>query len=69
MRCVLFTQLHKITTSYRFAAGLLERRDCGRNGTYEVYHRDNGYKEHKCSLVKPLKYDFGLVALGVKLVF
>ncbi|SCV63431.1 hypothetical protein ANAPH1_00401 [Anaplasma phagocytophilum] len=69
MRCVLFTQLHKITTSYRFAEGFLERRDCGRNGTYEVYHRDNGYKEHKCSLVKPLKYDFGLVALGVKLVF
>ncbi|SCV66452.1 hypothetical protein ANAPRD1_01075 [Anaplasma phagocytophilum] len=69
MRCVLFTQLHKITTNYRFAKGFLERRDCGRNGTYEVYHRGNGYKEHKCSLVKPLKYDFGLVALGVKLVF
>ncbi len=69
MRCVLFTQLHKIATSYRFADGLPERSDCRRFGVHEVYHRDAGYRQHKCSLVKPLKYDFGLVALGVKLVF
>ncbi|KJV67036.1 hypothetical protein APHNP_1595 [Anaplasma phagocytophilum str. ApNP] len=68
MRCVLFTQLHKIAASYSFATGFVEKRHC-RYGAREVYHRDAGYKDHGCAMVKPLKYDFGLMALGVKLVF
>ncbi|KJV60148.1 gram-negative porin family protein [Anaplasma phagocytophilum str. ApWI1] len=68
MRCVLFTQLHKIAASYSFATGFVEKRYC-RYNTRDVYHRDVGYKDHGCAMVKPLKYDFGLMALGVKLVF
>ncbi|MDB1134974.1 porin [Candidatus Anaplasma sp. TIGMIC] len=64
MRCVLFTQLHKVRADYRFSQGFTDRWDY----TPLIVSMGGG-KSKGDRGIEPLRYDFGVLVFGVKLAF